>query len=53
MVFPDAEIVSAAFHTLAETREKVKPLLADRLAVALEAIEQGVTALCEQGRRIA
>lgn len=53
MVFPDMEVVSAAFHTLAEVRGKVKPLLADRLAVALEAVEQGVTALCEQGRRIA
>lgn len=53
MVFPDTEVVSAAFHTLAEVRGKVKPLLADRLAVALEAVEQGVTALCEQGRRIA
>ena len=36
MVFPDAEIVSAAFHTLAEVRGKVKVLLADRLQVALE-----------------
>lgn len=53
MVFPDAEIVSAAFHTLVEARGKVKPLMADRLAVALVAAEQGVTALCEQGRRIA
>jgi 8-oxo-dGTP pyrophosphatase MutT (NUDIX family) len=52
MVFADAEIVSAAFHTLAEVRGKVKALLADRLLVALEAVEQGVTALCEQGRRI-
>ncbi|MGH3846838.1 MAG: NUDIX domain-containing protein [Pseudonocardiaceae bacterium] len=52
MEFPDAEILSAAFHTLAEVREKVKPLLADRLGVALAAVEQGVTALCEQGRRI-
>lgn len=53
VVFADAEIVSAAFHTLAEARGKVKTLLADRLAVALEAVEQGVTALCEQGHRIA
>ncbi len=52
MVFPDAEVLSAAFHTLAEVRGKVKPLLADRLGVALEAVEQGVTLLCEQGRRI-
>jgi 8-oxo-dGTP pyrophosphatase MutT (NUDIX family) len=53
MVFPDAEIVSAAFHSLVEARKRVKPLLADRLAVALEAVELGVTALCEQGHRIA
>lgn len=52
IVFPDAEILSAAFHTLAEVRGKVKPLLADRVEVALDAAEQGVTALCEQGRRI-
>lgn len=53
MVFPDAEIRSAGFHTLAEARDKVKPLLADRLAAALAAVEQGVTVLCEQGQRIA
>jgi 8-oxo-dGTP pyrophosphatase MutT (NUDIX family) len=52
MVFADGEILSAGLHTLAEVRGKVKPLLADRLAVALEAVEQGVTVLCEQGRRI-
>lgn len=52
MVFPDAEIVSAAFHTLAEVPGKVKVLLANRLRVALEAVEQGVTMLCEQGCRI-
>jgi len=52
MVFPDGEILSAGFHTLAEARGKVKPLLADRLAAALQAAEQGVTALCEQGQRI-
>jgi hypothetical protein len=53
MVFPDAEILSAGFHTLEQARGKVKPLLADRLAAALEAALQGVTALCEQGQRIA
>jgi ADP-ribose pyrophosphatase YjhB (NUDIX family) len=52
-VFADAEIVSAGFHTLDQAAGLVKPLLADRLAAALEAVEQGVTALCEQGRRIA
>jgi hypothetical protein len=48
-VFADREIVSATFHTLAQALEKVKPSLADRLGAALDAIEQGVTALCEQG----
>jgi hypothetical protein len=52
LVFPDAEIVSAEFVTLAEARTKVKPTLADRLAAAVEAAELGVTALCEQGRRV-
>jgi hypothetical protein len=39
MVFADGEILSAGFHTLMELREKVKLLLADRLA-ALDAVEQ-------------
>ena len=51
MVFGDGEILSAGFHTLVEARDRVKPLLADRLAAAMEAVEQGVTVLCEQGRR--
>lgn len=34
-------------------RGKVKPLPADRLAVALHAAGQGATALCERGRRVA
>ncbi|MFD1145640.1 NUDIX domain-containing protein [Saccharothrix hoggarensis] len=53
MAFADGEILSAGFHTLEEARAKVKPLLADRLGAALRAAEQGVTVLCEQGRRIA
>jgi 8-oxo-dGTP pyrophosphatase MutT (NUDIX family) len=53
MVFPGAEILSAGLHALPEARAKMKPLLADRIGVALEAVEQGVTALCEQGHRIA
>ncbi len=52
MAFADGEILSAGFHTLIEMREKVKPLLADRLDAALDAVEQGVTLLCEQGLRI-
>lgn len=53
MVLPEAEIRSAGFCTLPEVRERVKPLLADRIAVALQAVEQGVTALCDHGRRVA
>ncbi|MGB3441893.1 MAG: hypothetical protein WBA97_24370 [Actinophytocola sp.] len=53
MEFPDTEVLSAGFYTVVEARAKVKPLLADRLAAALQAVEQGVTVLCEQGQRIA
>lgn len=53
MVLPPAELRSAGFYTLAEARERVKPLLADRVAAALQAVEQGVTALCDHGRRVA
>lgn len=53
LVFPDGEILSAGLHTMDEARGKVKPLLADRLVVALQAAEQGTTALCEQGQRVA
>ncbi|GAA1330201.1 hypothetical protein GCM10009660_02300 [Catellatospora bangladeshensis] len=53
MVFGDGEILSAGFHKVQQARAKVKPSLADRLAAALQAVEQGVTVLCEQGRRIA
>ncbi|WP_439659523.1 NUDIX domain-containing protein [Lentzea sp. HUAS TT2] len=53
LVFPDGEILSARLHTMDEARGKVKPLLADRLVVALEAANQGTTALCEQGQRVA
>jgi 8-oxo-dGTP pyrophosphatase MutT (NUDIX family) len=53
MVFPDAEVLSAGFYSLDQAAQRVKPLLADRLTAALEAVEQGVTVLCEQGRRIA
>lgn len=53
MLLPEAEILSVGFHTLDEARNKVKPLLADRVAAALEAVEQGVTVLREHGQRIA
>ncbi len=52
-VFTDGEILSASFHSLDEARNKVKPLLADRLAAALHAADHGAIALCEQGQRIA
>jgi 8-oxo-dGTP pyrophosphatase MutT (NUDIX family) len=51
--FSDGEILSAGFHALVDVRARTKPLLADRLEVALEAVKQGVTVLCEHGRRVA
>ncbi len=53
MTFPDGEISSVSFYTPAEARTRMMTLLADRLDVAVQASDQGVTALCEQGRRIA
>ncbi|EWC64556.1 NUDIX hydrolase [Actinokineospora spheciospongiae] len=53
LTFSDGEVLSAGFHTIEQAREKVKPLLADRLAVAVDAARQGVTALCEHGVRVA
>ena len=53
LAFGDGEILSAGFHTIEQAREKTKPLLADRLAVAVDAARQGVTALCEHGVRVA
>jgi 8-oxo-dGTP pyrophosphatase MutT (NUDIX family) len=50
--FPDGEILSAEFCTAAEARERIRPVLAGRLEVALEALAQSSTALCENGRRI-
>ncbi|HET9257162.1 MAG TPA: NUDIX hydrolase [Pseudonocardiaceae bacterium] len=50
--FPDGEILSASFHTIAQARPKVLPPLAYRLEAALDALGHGVTALCEQGRRV-
>jgi 8-oxo-dGTP pyrophosphatase MutT (NUDIX family) len=51
--FSDGEILSAGFYAPVDVRERTKPLLADRLGVAREAAQQGVTALCEHGRRVA
>lgn len=53
MALDSSEILSAGFHTIDEARTKVKALLADRLTAAMEAVEQRVTVLCEQGRRLA
>jgi len=50
VTFPDGEILSAGFHTLGELRAKVKPLLAGRIAAAVDAARRGGTVLCEQGR---
>jgi ADP-ribose pyrophosphatase YjhB (NUDIX family) len=52
LTFPDGEIVSAGFYTVDEARALVKPLLADRIAVALEAVGGGTTALCDHGNRV-
>jgi ADP-ribose pyrophosphatase YjhB (NUDIX family) len=51
-VFGDGEILSAGFYTADEVRKLVRPLLADRIAVALEALDDGVTALCDYGVRV-
>jgi hypothetical protein len=53
MVLRDGEILSASFHTLEQAADRVKPLLADRLATALIAVRESAAVLCEQGRRIA
>lgn len=53
LVLPESEVRSAGLYTLDGVRERVKPLLFDRISVALHAVEQGVTALCDHGRRIA
>jgi 8-oxo-dGTP pyrophosphatase MutT (NUDIX family) len=44
------EIISATFHTLREAGARVKPLLADRLAAAVAALDSEATVLCENGR---
>lgn len=53
LVFADGEVVSVAFCDPVEVRQRTKALLADRLAVAVDAAGCGETALCEQGHRIA
>src|SRR5262249_10824335 len=49
--FPDGEILSAGFYTVDEACALVKPVLSDRLAVALEAGRDGTTVLCDSGVR--
>lgn len=50
--FGAEEILSAGFYTVDKARTLAKPLLADRIAVALQAVDEGSTVLCEGGRRI-
>ena len=45
-----AEIVSAAWYSTDEIRTMVKPLLADRIAAAVEAAATGVPVMCERGK---
>jgi hypothetical protein len=51
--FVDGEILSAGLYTLEQARRLGKPLLADRLEAAVEAIREGVAVLCEHGKRVA
>jgi ADP-ribose pyrophosphatase YjhB (NUDIX family) len=51
-LFADGEILSAGFYTTEEARKLVKPLLANRITAALEAVHEDITALCEDGVRI-
>lgn len=52
LAFTDGEILSAHLCTEEQVRASVKPLLADRIASALHAVNTGRTVLCEQGRPI-
>lgn len=52
LTLTDPEIVSAGLYTLDEAATMVKPVLAARLAIAVEAADTGVLALCEDGKRI-
>jgi hypothetical protein len=53
LVLPAHELRSAALLTVAEARSRVRPRLADRVAAAIDAARDGVTALCDTGTRIA
>ncbi|GAA2694753.1 8-oxo-dGTP pyrophosphatase MutT, NUDIX family [Actinosynnema pretiosum] len=52
LVFGDGEIVAARLCPLDEAEPLVRPMMAARLRAALEAVAEGVVALCEQGRRV-
>ncbi|MBK1785156.1 NUDIX domain-containing protein [Prauserella cavernicola] len=49
----DPEIVSAGLYTLDQTTSRVKPSLAARLSVAMDAESSGQLALCEDGKPVA
>ena len=53
LVLAEDEIRSVGFYSLEQARTRTKPLLADRLAAAVDAARLGVTMLCEQGARVA
>ncbi|PXY17334.1 NUDIX domain-containing protein [Prauserella flavalba] len=53
LALTDPEIVSAGLYTLDEAAARVKPSLAARLCVAVEAAARGELALCEDGKRVA
>ncbi|HKS48765.1 MAG TPA: NUDIX domain-containing protein [Amycolatopsis sp.] len=48
----DPEIVAARLVVLEEAGEMLKPSLARRLAVALDVVQTGELALCENGKRM-
>lgn len=48
----DPEIRSVGLYRVEDVRGLVKPVLARRIEVALDAIECGDLALCEHGRRV-
>jgi 8-oxo-dGTP pyrophosphatase MutT (NUDIX family) len=50
--FADGEVLSVGLCHADEVRARCKPLLADRLAAAMEAVKLDTTVLCEQGRRV-
>jgi len=47
-----AELVSVMLCSAIEMRNKVKPLLADRLSAAIDAAASGLTVMCERGKPV-